>query len=60
LLQVSNITLKILQYIQQQLATIINSLKSAIKQKATKAYLTNITIIKLLILESKVELCNNL
>ena len=59
MLQVFGIILKVLQYIRLQLVAIIDNLKSAIEQKTTKTYLTNIIIVELLILESKVEFYNN-
>jgi len=49
-------TLEVSQRIRQRLATIIDDLKSAIEQEATKAYLTSIIIVESLILKFKVEL----
>jgi hypothetical protein len=40
-------------------AVFIDNLKSAVGQKAAKAYLTSIIIVKSLVLESEVELCND-
>ncbi len=49
-------TLEVSQRIRQRLAAIIDDLKSAIGQEATKAYLTSIIIVESLILEPEVEL----
>jgi len=53
-------TLKVPQHIRKRFAVVINDLKSAIGQEATKAYLTSVIIVKLLILEFEVELCDDL
>ena len=55
-LRASNMTLEVSQRIRQRLAAIIDDLKSAIGQEATKAYLTSIIIVESLILEPEVEL----
>ncbi len=52
-------TLEVPQHIRQRLAAVIDDLKSAIGQKAAKAYLTSITNVESLVLESEVELCDN-